>query len=133
MGWNEARLSCAPCARLDLGARCGDGRVGAAPELMTLEGPLRDSPRRVRAPSPQRWLEEGHVWSTEASWRVLPSSGQQMAMSPCQNRRDGGRCCADSLGTADKATSLVGPAPLSEAVGSPEALGVWWKCSLALG
>lgn len=46
---------------------------------------------------------------------------------------EGDACCADSLGTADKATSLVGPAPLSEAVGSPEALGVWWKCSLALG
>lgn len=28
---------------------------------------------------------------------------------------------------------MMSPAPSAEAVGSPEALGVWWRCSLAPG
>lgn len=61
---------------------------------------------------------------TEAGWRVLPSSRQQMAMSPFRSRRDAGRCSLCwQLG--DSSQSLVlGPAPLAEAVGSLEALGV---------
>lgn len=45
MGWDEALLLYAPCAGLELGARCGGGGVGAVPELVTLQGPRRDSPR----------------------------------------------------------------------------------------
>lgn len=48
-----------------------------------LEGPRRDSPLQVG-------MEEGQARVAEAGWRVLPSSRQQMAMSPCDNRRQGG-------------------------------------------
>lgn len=56
--------------------------------------------------SEQAGMEEDPVWVAEAGWCVLPISRQQMAMSPCENCRQGemqvGACCTGSLGTGDK-------------------------------